>query len=185
MVDVKKLAESDLSPYWLRVWRCLVEAHYDYIVTKTSDGYYAFKNLYKHQSKKSVDDQIAKLATDYWTRNRSDIKEYFINWTCDKWNEVLAIEKDVVWNGWIDCGVDPIYPQRKHENRCYDAPCLASAGKLQELLQKAKLNAFLQQCNDAFDKARCKALNRAKAKRKLMKTKVKKLFKKMVSWLKI
>lgn len=152
--------------------------HSDYVRQCIESDYYSFKHLRSVQTKQNIDMQIASLATNYWQRNRSDLKEYFINWTCDKWNNdfgnVLAVEKDVIHNGWINCGVDPIYPKRKYENNRFDAPYLMKTGELQKMFIKAKHRVFV-----SYNVS--KMQHKAKAKAKLFKVKCKKLFKKLHS----
>ena len=143
MIDLAQISEDMLGPYWLQVWKNLVEAHWNYIVHGTSSEQYDFAHMRKRQLKESVDSIVADLATDYWERNRFELKEHFINMTCDKWNAELAVERDVIYVGWIDFGADPCYPNRRHEDNKNDAPWLAYSGRFQAMLKKAERDASL------------------------------------------
>ena len=143
MIDLAQISEYSLGQYWLQVWRNLVEAHWNYIVHGTSSEIYDFAHMRKCQPKESVDSIVADLATSYWERNRFELKEHFINMTCDKWNAELAVERDVIHVGWIDFGADPYYPNRRHEDNKNDAPWLAYSGRFQAMLKKAERDASL------------------------------------------
>ena len=144
MIDVEDLHESALGDYWLQVWRRFVEVYSDYTTIETNGEWYSFAHLRKCQPKMVVDDRVADLATNYWERNRGELKEYFINWTCDKWSCEVAIEKDVTYGGWIDCGADLAYPHRRYEDNTNDTLYLAKTRQLQLMLKKAKLDVFLE-----------------------------------------
>lgn len=203
MIDVLKLSEEDLGPYWLQVWRCFIEEYWNWLRTPDEDNdpywkngiygkpHYTFKSLREDKCKPNevIDAEVADLASNFWKRNRSYLKEYFINWTCEKWNtnvgNVLAVDKDVVYNGWIDCGVDPSYPNRRLKYRKQDADELAKTGELQEMLEEAKFKACVHIWREECKQERIKAHRKRKARWRLLKMKIKKLFKKALFWLKI
>lgn len=151
MIYIANTPEEALDKYWLCVWRNLIEEYWNWLRKPDEDNYpyyvsgkvwtkphYTFASLRrdKCQSEESIDEDVAKLAVNFWKRNRSDLKEYFINWTCGSWNQELAIEKDLA-GGWLDCGVDPCYPNRREQNNLKDAQHLSIIGVLQVLLAKA------------------------------------------------
>ena len=153
MIDIAKTPEEALDRYWLCVWRNLVENYWDYIrkPDEENDSYYkkglyykpcyTFKSLRrdKCKSKEQIDEDVAELARNFWKRNRSDLKEYFINCTCDNWPDKDKYELQRAINGseWLDCGVDPCYPDRKSFDNPYDASHLSDIGIFQELLEMA------------------------------------------------
>ena len=153
MIDIAKTPEEALDRYWLCVWRNLVENYWDYIrkPDEENDPYYkkglyykpcyTFKSLRrdKCKSKEQIDEDVAELARNFWERNRSDLKEYFINYACDNWQDKDKYELQRAINGseWLDCGVDPCYPDRKHTDNPYDASHVSDLGIFQELLEMA------------------------------------------------
>lgn len=157
MIDIAKTPEEALDRYWLCVWRNLVENYWDYIrkPDEENDPYYkkglyykpcyTFKSLRrdKHKSKEQIDEDVAELARNFWERNRSDLKEYFINCTCDNWpdKDKYELQRAIDGSEWLDCGVDPCYPDRKSTENTYDASHLSDIGIFQELLEIAMRKA--------------------------------------------
>ena len=183
---ISSIYEDDLGDYWLQVWRSLVEQHWDYVVAGTASELYDFAHLRKHQPDQAkVDERVADLASDYWTRNRFALKEYFINWTCEHWDTVLAVEKDVVHCGWISCGADPAYPSRRHGSCEKDALRLAKTCQLQLMLKKAELHAYLHKACEEMHMQCIKHRRRSRARWRLLRIKAKKLFKKALFFVRI
>ena len=157
MIDIAKTPEEALDRYWLCVWRNLVKNYWDYIrrPDEENDPYYkkglyykpcyTFKSLRrdKHKSKEQIDEDVAELARNFWERNRSDLKEYFINCTCDNWpdKDKYELQRAIDGSEWLDCGVDPCYPDRKSTDNTYDASHLSDIGIFQELLEIAMRKA--------------------------------------------
>ena len=153
MIDIAKTPEEALDRYWLCVWRNLVENYWDYIrkPDEENDPYYkkglyykpcyTFKSLRREKckSKEQIDEDVAELARNFWERNRSDLKEYFINCTCDNWpdKDKYEVQRAIDGSEWLDCGVDPCYPDRKSADYPYDASHLSDLGIFQELLEMA------------------------------------------------
>ena len=157
MIDIAKTPEEALDRDWLCVWRNLVENYWDYTrrPDEENDPYYkkglyykpryTFKSLRrdKHKSKEQIDEDVAELARNFWERNRSDLKEYFINCTCDNWpdKDKYELQRAIDGSEWLDCGVDPCYPDRKSTDNTYDASHLSDIGIFQELLEIAMRKA--------------------------------------------
>ena len=198
MVDLSRPAEEILDKQWLCVWYCFVEEFWNFIRKPDEDNYpyskgrewckphYTFSSMRRDKCKPAevIDEEVALLAKDYWERNRSELKEYFVNWTCYAWDNELSVHKDLC-GGWIDCGADPAYPNRKSERNVNDAAYLASTGKLEQIYAKAIDVAAQRQARYEFKRVLAKARRRANAEKRLLKVKLKKLFKKMFSWIKI
>ena len=157
MIDIAKTPEEALDRYWLCVWRNLVENYWDYLrrPDEENDHYYkkglydkphyTFKSLRrdKCKSKEQIDEDVAELARNFWERNRSDLKEYFINCTCDNWpdKDKYELQRAIDGSEWLDCGVDPCYPDRKSTDNTYDANHLSDIGIFQEILEIAMRKA--------------------------------------------
>ena len=179
MYKLSQTAQEALDTYWLYVWHSLVEQYWDFILNKQHNPY-TFSSM-RQNGNKQVDEAVASLANSFWERNRFDLKECFVNYTCDFWpDKRCAIHKDVDCGGWIDCGADPVYPDRRDMENACDAPHLARTGQLQKLLKKAECNAFLALRKDAIARKCAKKHRRAKARWQLFKAKAKKLFKKLL-----
>ena len=162
MIDIANTPEEALDKYWLCVWRNLIENYWNWLRKPDEDNdpyykkgvcskpHYTFASLRRDKCcpEELIDENVAKLARNFWERNRSDLKEYFINCTCEKWpdKEKYEVQKAVDGTDWLDCGVDPAYPNRKNANSVYDAPHLSDIGVFQSLLssamEKAKWDKF-------------------------------------------
>ena len=172
MIDIANTPEEALDKYWLCVWRNLIENYWNWLrkPDEDNDPYYkkgvcskpcyTFASLRRYTciSKELIDEDVAKLARNFWERNRSDLKEYFINCTCKKWpdKEKYEVQKAVDGTDWLDCGVDPVYPNRKNANSVYDAPHLSDIGVFQSLLysamEKAKQDKFDLDLKELYEK---------------------------------
>lgn len=177
MTDVLNLSENALGYYWLQVWRNLIEIHWNLVVANTSAECYDFVHCRRIQPNTSVNEQVASLASDYWKRNRFELKEYFVNWTCGEWNAEVAIERDLTYCRWIDYGEDLVYPERKYEHNTHDAPFLAKTGQLQLMLKNSQFDAHMKLWKDEYEKEIIKARRKTKAKWHLFKMKVKRCLK--------
>ena len=168
MIDIANTPEEALDSYWLCVWRNLVEEYWNYVRKPDEDNdpfytsgralskpHYTFESMRrdKCRSKESIDVDVINLAYDFWERNRSDMKEYFINYTCHMWpDKTYKVHQDVFCNGWIDFGVDTVYPERRQENCIYDASYLSETGVFQSLLRKAMSKATWYKYESNIDK---------------------------------
>ena len=158
MIDIADTPEEALDSNWLCVWRNLVEEYWNYIRKPDEDNdpyytsgralskpHYTFASMRRDKCRpeESIDEDVSKLAQNFWERNRSDLKEYFINCTCDNWpdKDKYEVQRAVDGVDWLDCGVDPAYPDRKYERNTHDAPYLSDIGVFQSLLHKAMSKA--------------------------------------------
>ena len=197
MVEFPEKPEDALNQYWLLVWRYLIEMHWDIIAAEQEqndpygNAHYSFKSLrsLNCRSKESIDEDVADLARNYWQRNRFNIKEYFVNYTVDAWpdHETYDVLKAVDGSDWIDCGVDPAYPNRKHEFNKWDAKHLVSIGWFEKALKKAIYQARIEKLEiDAkrfLEKEKEDRLRRQEERRRRVKEKINKLKEKLPNWL--
>jgi len=149
-LPLKDIPEDSLSHYWLCVWRCLVERHWNLVRKddEENDPYsrgpfgkycYTFESM-RHYKCRPV---VANLARDYWKRNRFDIKEYFVNLTYENWPDAANFELYVAMTGneWIDCYPDPAYPDSRTKFDQFGGEHLFDTGWLQYNLKTAMKDA--------------------------------------------
>lgn len=119
-------SKEALDDFWLCVWHSLVEQYWDFILDNQNNPY-TFSAM-RQRGNTHIDEDIESLANNFWERNRADLKEYFVNYTCDFWpNKECAVHKDVNCGGWMDCGVDPAFPDRHHnDNSAFSVERLVS-----------------------------------------------------------
>ena len=145
MVATTNYPEDSLDVFWLCVWRNLVEQHWNFV--RDYDDY-SYASYRKCRSKESVDKDVADLAQNYWERNRFRLKEWFLNYTCDKWPDSakFEIERAVSGDNWLQCNDDPCYPFNPNAENPYDAKTMEGCGwftrELKSAMSKAKHDAF-------------------------------------------
>jgi len=194
MIDIADTPEEALDTYWLCVWRNLVEEYWNYVrrPDEENDPYYkrgvcckpcyTFESARKSgcKSKEAIDGEVASLAQDFWRRNRLDLKEWFVNNTCNNWpdKDKYEVQRAVFGSNWLDCGVDPVYPNAKNEYSAYNIGIMQSM--LSRAIHKAEEDCFWNSWKELASKLRIEEEELAKEKRRARKEKLDR-FKKLVS----
>ena len=187
-----------MSHYWLCVWRCLVERHWNLVRRDDEENdpyskgrifgkpHYTYESIRRDKCKPvdAIDKDVADLARNYWKRNRFDIKEYFVNLTYDNWPDAAIFELYVATTGneWIDCYPDPVYPDRRTKFDQFGGEHLFDTGWLQYNLKASLKDAVLLQERLAINKLREEQVIYVAKKKQNIQQKISALKKKVKSF---
>lgn len=198
-LPLKDSPEDSLSHYWLCVWRCLVERHWNLVRRDDEENdpysrgrtfgkpHYTYESMRRDKCKSvdATDEDVADLARDYWKRNRFDIKEYFVNLTYNNWPDAEIFELYVAMTGneWIDCCcLDHVYSDRRTKFDQFGGEYLFGMGWLQYNLKVAMKDAVQLQERLSIKKLREEQAIEATKKKQNRQQKIDTLKKKVKSF---